>query len=235
MLFHLFIFYQWPGLKWLPILKTYNKIEVTYYPIKKMPQLSEIKNEEKNGKRINPDDKIQLTPKAIAKQQEKVRSVSASETKRDLADSIKGGLVKPTVSLKGSLEKPRFSWLETEKDNLSKNIPSEEKMLIYNKDKDLSYEPAYLNYYNTVRTRIYKIATANKPYYDREGEVRLVFTIAKNGDLVKVAIIKESSTLSPTLRNHALTSIKKASPFPPFLEAMKDGDVTLRLTISFEK
>lgn len=212
-IFHIFIFYNWPPLRNLPILKTYEELEVTYYSVKKAPPV----------------------PDLIDKQQRMGKSSLPATAKSNLADFKGEDLAKPAPHLKIALEKPRLKALEVEKDNFIRHIPSKEKMLISHKQKDFSDEPTYLNYYNAVRSKIYKAANANKPYFFMEGEVRLIFTVARDGSLVKSAILKEGSTQNPILRNHAAMSIKKASPFPPFHESMEEDHLTLRLTISFEK
>lgn len=210
---HMFLFYNWPPLRNLPIFKTYEKLEVTYYPVRKAPPLSDL----------------------IDKRQRVGKSFLPATTRESLANLKREDLAKPAPRLKITLEKPRLKTLEIEKDDLIRHIPSDEKMLISHKEKDFSDEPTYLNYYNAVRSKIYKAANANKPYYFMEGEVRLSFTVARDGRLVKSAILKEGSTQNLILRNHASMSIKKASPFPPFHESMKEVHLTLRLTISFEK
>lgn len=212
-IFHIFIFYNWPPLRKLQVFKTYPKLEVTYCPVRKAPPVSEL----------------------IDKQQRKGKSPRPIAVKSNLTNLKSGDLVEPAPGLKTAIEKPLLKTLEIEKDSLIHHIPSEEKMLISHKEKDLSDEPTYLNYYNAVRSKIYKAANANKPYFFMEGEVRLIFTVARDGSLVETAIIKEASIQNPILRNHASMSIKKASPFPPFYGSMKEDHLTLRLTISFEK
>jgi TonB family protein len=117
----------------------------------------------------------------------------------------------------------------------SKQPLAEDNMLISHETKDLSSDPVYLDYYNAVRSQIYKSAQANRPYYFMEGGVNLVFTLSKTGRLLSVGIAQEKSTLNPVLQRHALSSIERASPFSPFHESMKEDQLTLRITISFEK
>lgn len=212
-IFHIFIFYNWPPLRNLPILKTYEKLEVTYYPVRKAPPL----------------------PGLIDKKRRIGKSLQPELTKNNLPNLKVEDLAKPAPHLKIALEKPLLKAPEIERDKFILHIPSDEKMLISHREKDFSDEPTYLNYYNAVRSKICKAANADKPYFFMEGEVRLIFTVARDGSLAKSAILKEGSTQNPILRNHASMSIKKASPFPPFHESMKEDHLTLRLTISFEK
>jgi TonB family protein len=108
-------------------------------------------------------------------------------------------------------------------------------MLIADDEKDLSSEPIYLDYYNAIRGQIYKSAQANRPYYFMEGGVTLVFTLSRTGRLLNSGIVQERSTRNPILQRHALASIEHTTPFPPFHESMKEQELTLRITISFEK
>ena len=116
-----------------------------------------------------------------------------------------------------------------------KPAAADTSMLIADDKKDLSSEPVYLDYYNAVRSQIYRSAQASKPYYFMEGGVTLVFTLSRTGRLLNVGIIQEKSTKNPILQKHALSSIERASPFSSFHESMKERELTLRITISFEK
>jgi len=133
------------------------------------------------------------------------------------------------------LEKPQLKPLEIKKEDFLRHITSDEKVLISHKEKDLTDEPAYLDYYNAVRSKIYKAANANKPYYFMEGQVSLLFILARDGRLLNATVLDDGSTANPILRRHALSGINRASPFPPFHESIKEDHLTLRLTISFEK
>lgn len=210
---HLFLFYNWPPLRDLPILKTYDKLEVTYYPVKTAPPLSGL----------------------IDKQQRTGKSPQPILAKSTTENPKRGDLARPVVDLKVTLKKPDLKAMQIEKDDLARHIPSKETMLISHQEKDFSHKPNYINYYNALRSEIYKVANANKPYFFMEGPVRLIFTVARDGSLVKAEALKEDSVKNPILQNHALMSIRKASPFPPFHQSIKEDELTLRLTISFEK
>ena len=212
-IFHIFIFYNWPPLRSLSIFKNYDQLELTYYPAETAPPLA---------KMIDKQQKLASPVPSAKKEARPERSRGNNATKADTASEEM--MAKPDLSI------PRI-----EKEDLAKYVSSGKEMLISNKDKDFSDEPSYLNYYNMVRSEIYKAANANKPYYFMAGEVRLVFVVGKDGSLLEVSLVDEGSSPNPILRRHALTSIKKASPFPPFLPTMQEDILTLRLTISFEK
>ena len=215
-LFHALLFLNKTPLRDAPILKKPNRIEVTYYHLARQtpPVSGLIAQRDKGSGRPAP-------PAARASQ----------------PVSKENAMAKPMFDLKA--DKPHIKSIEIEADNPVKRAPSQKSiqksMFISYAEKDFSNEPVYLSYYNAVRAKIYKIANTEKPYNFMEGDVRLIFTLSRDGTLVKADIIDEGSTTNPILRNHALMSIKKAAPFPPFHESIKEGELILRQTISFEK
>jgi len=211
-LFHIFLFIPIPPFKDLIRTKPKEPIKLTYYAAGKIP----------------------IDSKLIAKVQTKKYPLSSG--KKQLSAKVEQqGLARPLITQEVR-EKVKISASKVEdKAFLATHLSTDSAMLISHKEKDLSSDPVYLNYYNAIRSRIYKSANANKPYYSMEGVVRLVFTLARNGRLLNAGIIKNASARNPVLQKHALASIKRASPFPVFHESMKEQQLTLRLTISFEK
>jgi len=207
------ILYNWPSFRHLQMMKITKKSELVYRPIRKAPPISEL----------------------IDKKQ-RLRKPSAPKIAKDAsADIRKKGAKKPAPRVLTSMEKPQLKPLEIKKEDFLRHITSDEKVLISHKEKDLTDEPAYLDYYNAVRSKIYKAANANKPYYFMEGQVSLLFILARDGRLLNATVLDDGSTANPILRRHALSGINRASPFPPFHESIKEDHLTLRLTISFEK
>ena len=47
-IFHMFIFYNWPPLRNLSILKDYKQLELTYCPMKTNPPLAKLIDNSKN-------------------------------------------------------------------------------------------------------------------------------------------------------------------------------------------
>jgi outer membrane biosynthesis protein TonB len=230
-IFHTVIFYNWPLLKNLPVLRIDKPLEVTYYSPKKIhtapPPIGIIDKQEKIGRQTAPalsETRPISTAFKTIKGDDAVRIKSAGKETIKLNDNVK-------IAVEKIIPKS----LDTEKDGHIRLIPSQDKALISYKEKDYSNEPAYISYYNGIRSKIYGVANANKPYYYMEGEVKLVFSIARTGELLSVNIIPEGSITNPILRNHALLSIKRSGPFAPFGELIKEDHLTLRLTISFEK
>jgi len=197
----------------------------------------------KNFARKKPEEPIKLTYYADRKAPIDSRLIAKTQTKKyplpqtrkKLSSRIeKQGLAEP-VSRQKVHEKIKIRTVKAEAKALDSHISVDNSMLISHDEKDLSSEPVYLNYYNAVRSRIYKRANANKPYYSMEGVVRLVFTLARNGRLLNAGIVEDESTQNPVLQKHALASIHRAAPFPAFHSSMDEQQLTLRLTISFEK
>lgn len=213
LVFHIFLFTGLPHFRNLARPKPEEPIEVTYYSAKKVP----------------------IDSKLIAETETKKRPFSPANVKK-LAVSADMPQQLATPALKqDTYEKIKLETLDVKDTSLAEALSAESQMLISHEDRDFSSEPVYLNYYNAIRSRIYKRANANKPYYYMEGTVKLVFTLARDGTLLDLGIIEQSSTGNPVLKSRALTSIRRSAPFPPFHESMKEELLTLRLAISFEK
>ena len=99
-------------------------------------------------------------------------------------------------------------------------------------DKKLT-DPAYLNYYQTIREKIKRAAYQN---YTRlvNGEVYLSFIILSNGQLKDARIIEEKSTPHTYLKEIAKKSIYDASPFLNFPKDLKYSVLSFNVIISFE-
>ena len=179
------------------------------------------------------DRKVPIDSSLIAKTQTKKYPLKQAK-KKFSAQIEKQGLAEP-VSRQKVHEKIKIRTTKVGTKTLDRHISIDSAMLISHDEKDLSSEPVYLTYYNAVRSSIYKRANVNKPYYSTEGVVKLVFTLARNGRLINAGIVEGESTRNPVLQKHALASVKRAAPFPAFHESMNEQQLTLRLTISFEK
>jgi TonB family protein len=230
---HIFILVPMPHMSRIAEVKTSQEPELTYQPDRKIPIDSKLIAEK-------PTEKPVIPPKAEKPQAQQ----PASAIKQA---SVKPGKIQeqpvsadPAVASK-ALEKIKLQEKKTPnasttiKADLPKPGISDNSMLISDDRTDLSSDPIYLDYYNAVRSQIYKSAQVNKPYHFMEGGVSLIFTLSREGRLVSSSIIEEKSTKNPILQRHALASIEYASPFSPFHESMKEGELTLRITISFEK
>jgi len=209
---HIVFLFNWPPIRNLALLKPSDDIKVTYYPVNQVPVSSDfVADQEKRGR-----------PPVSTKLKEETQ------------------LARPKQASKPSFKTKPAQKLSVDIKDLTSDkhlaiIPSEKKMLISHNEKDFSDEPMYLNYYNSVRGKIYDAAYRNRPYFANRGNVRLAFTLSRNGRLISAEIVESGTTRDPVLRRHAIMSVRKASPFAPFLASMHQDQLTLRLTISFEK
>lgn len=183
--------------------------EIEYQPQAKAPVISDLLAKKEKGKDLIQTNKI------------------------DREEIHKKNNYKKTTSRNSIEDKPFIRRFESEK-VVPINEPEGEK-LIYNKEKDLSSNPRYLNYYNIIRAKIYNEALKNRPYTSIEGEVKLIFTLDNNGRLLQLDTLPISNSTNYILKNYALSSIKNASPFPPFLQSMNNDQLTLQVTICFEE
>ncbi len=216
MLFHALLVTGLPKLRDFAKAKPQKPLDVTYCPSRKAPIDSELIARKQTKRRPLPKPRKQPAVKAQKKQ------LAEPAVKQDVHERLElkvAGAGKEEVLIEHPAEQ----------------TPENTQVLISHRDKDLSSEPVYLNYYNAVRSKIYKRANASKPYYAMEGTVRLVFVLARNGILLRAALKTDKSTPNPILQKHALASIKSSAPFPAFHKSMKEQELTLYLTISFEK
>jgi len=209
---HIFLFVPLPHIRSAIKLQKLEETEFVYRSERRVPIDSKLIAEK-------PTEKPIVLPKAegpqgkAAGENQPAKPVSENKAQEKIIPNVspisEAILVKPTIS--------------------------DTSMLIADDKKDLSSEPVYLDYYNAVRSQIYRSAQANRPYYFMEGGVTLVFTLSRTGRLLNVGMIQEKSTKNPILQKHALSSIERAAPFSSFHESMKEQELTLRITISFEK
>lgn len=209
---HLFMFVNWPTIKRLSVENQQKPLEVTYYSVKKAPIDSKL-IKEKNI--IN--KKSSVTPEILEK--------SSLLNQQNLEHLAKKEIDNPIRVKSETLDKT----------DIIRHIKDDMNILISHKEKDLSSEPTYITYYNSVRAKLYKSANASKPYYFIEGDIKIAFTLRRDGTLVDASIIQEQSIRNPILQKHALMSIQRALPFEPFHSSIKEDQLTLRVIISFEK
>lgn len=86
-------------------------------------------------------------------------------------------------------------------------------------------------YYSLVADKIKSLASF-EPHRGRVGEIKMEFTLSRNGSLVGDPRIIESS--NPSLDKLALKAVKEASPFPPFPQALGRKEEIFRINLSYE-
>ncbi len=104
---------------------------------------------------------------------------------------------------------------------------SEEKLIAKKKD--------YVSYYQIVRDRIRRELNENYRNPSEEGDVYLEFAIDKDGYLVDYRIDRSRSTPSAGLIKKAQTGLKRALPFPPPPEGLREGRISFNVMVSFKK
>ena len=209
---HLTILINWPIVKRLSVENQQKLLEVTYYTVKKAPIDSKL-IKEKNIIKKKPSVAPKILEKSSLSKQQKLEPLALKDTDNPIRVKLQ------------KLDKP----------DMIRHISNDTDVLISHKEKDLSKDPTYITYYNSVRAKLYKSANANKSYYFMEGDIKIAFTLRRDGTLVDASIIQEQSTRNPILQKHALMSIQRALPFEPFHTSIKEDQLTLRVTISFEK
>lgn len=126
----------------------------------------------------------------------------------------------------------------------SKNIPSFDKpQVIENHPKEIFISeianselirktPSYMNYYNSIRAKIYNIGQRKYSKYKIKdsGEVSLNFIIFRDGKLEYV----EGQAGNERLKELALKIIRESSPFMPFPEELKGHSCPFSIVIDFK-
>jgi outer membrane biosynthesis protein TonB len=93
----------------------------------------------------------------------------------------------------------------------------------------------YIGYYQLIREKIRQRLKYNYSGYRKEGDVRLVFTLRRDGSLINTKAGEELSRQDPTLREIAVSSLREASPFPAFPKALALLEMSFDVVISFKK
>ena len=92
-----------------------------------------------------------------------------------------------------------------------------------------------INYYQFIREKIRQRLKHNYKDYYEDGDVSLTFTLSCDGSLASFDIASANSTGNNTLINIAVSSLKEASPFPPFPKGLSLPKATFDLRVSFRK
>ncbi len=163
---------------------------------------------------------------------EKLRGLPTCISKRHNLAPITKPVSKPEIK---PISKPEIK----EEKNIKKFLVREEttdkdKHIAKFKDLDVKEIPFFLNYYQRIREKIRQqtiypdLARKNLT----EGTTYLSFILSRNGELKKIDI-KESSG-NKLLDRTAVWFIKRASPFRPFPEGLKQPRLQLSVQISYK-
>ncbi len=88
-------------------------------------------------------------------------------------------------------------------------------------------------YCMTVRDRIKRVLEKDRRGFVKDGELQVRFTVERNGALKNVALYKSRGGDTRNLESIALDSVKKAAPFPPFSDDIKEKELPFILPIKF--
>lgn len=193
-----------PFLNFFSPLKPISEIEVTYLKLK---QSQTIKVKDEQAKR------------SIELNKEKAHSQRTPPPFLIEKDSLF------SKQLSSSRKKPKL----TKPDIISV------KKIIQLKSTDIGKikNSTYLNYYQIVREKIRRCAYQNYTRSDT-GQVYMTFVVLADGALGDLKLINEKSTPNVYLKNIALRSIRRASPFPSFPPELNYPKLTFNVIISFE-
>jgi len=93
----------------------------------------------------------------------------------------------------------------------------------------------YIGYYQLIREKIRIKLKENYRREHNEGDVVLSFLLRANGALAAYDFDRAASTRDKKLADIAISSLKEASPFPPFPRAMDVPSMSFDLMVSFRK
>ena len=203
-LFHSIFFLTIPETSFMPTRRSLEKIEITYYKIKK---------EEPKKKKTS-----SVIRKPIIKNLPKVTKEEVLKPPKEIAKEASKPKVeeKTTVALKKVEEKKFETVIKEEKDTAKK----------------VTYINYYRAVREKIRK--YADRNYPKARDLGEGEVLLNFIISSSGELLQIRVVNGKSVKDPDLREIAINSIKDASPFPPFPKGMSQYRITFNLILAFE-
>ncbi len=160
-------------------------------------------------------------------QEEQIENIEEKPVKQDSEIGLKEEIVKQEIQPKGLSE------------NIKEEKPTREertaKEVSYGDEKEINLkEELMLDYQKAVKE---KIAKCRKyPYWARkqgfEGKVHLKFTILSTGAVKDIKIVKSSGF--NVLDKEAISTIKRASPFPPIPSELKTSSLSMELSIVFK-
>ncbi len=197
-----------------------KRLELTYSQLREKPFLG--------NKLPGEAREEEITPKTEPVKAEKLRGLPTCISKRHSIRPIVKPIFKPETE-KEIKKHPVKKETPVQKETTDKN----EKIAEF-KDLDAQEIPFFLDYYQTIREKIHRqtiypdLARRNLT----EGTTSLSFILADNGELKKVGIKKSSG--NNLLDRTAVWFIKRASPFSPFPEALKQRQLKLSVQISYK-
>jgi protein TonB len=140
----------------------------------------------------------------------------------------------PKVELKPKVEAAPAPRAPTDKVEAKKDATQE----LAQKQQRIRTTKDYVNYYQLLREKIRQKVKRNYTDSYGEGEIHLNFVLSANGSLasceVDRAISAGDAELSG-LAELAVSSVRQASPFPPFPKALEIPAMNFSVTVVFKK
>ena len=99
---------------------------------------------------------------------------------------------------------------------------------------ELEHNPAYLDYFRTIRERIRYYAQRHYPRTSAGGDVYVLFVLSAGGHLQSAQLESARSVNDPALQRASLDSVRQAAPFPPFPPSFHQPSITFRIIIDYE-
>lgn len=137
----------------------------------------------------------------------------------------------PKVELKPKVEAAPAPRAPTGKTDTKKDAAQE----LAQKQAQVKTTKDYINYYQLLREKIrQKVKRSYRNSYS-EGEIRLNFILNANGSLASCDIDRASSSSDSKLAELAVSSVRQASPFPPFPKGLSVPTMNFSVTVVFNK
>jgi len=92
-----------------------------------------------------------------------------------------------------------------------------------------------INYFQLLREKIRSAVKRRYRGYSHSGDVRVFFTVEKDGRLSQISVNRAASTTDARLISIASDGIRESSPFPPLPRSVKRDRFTFNLTITFKE
>jgi len=137
----------------------------------------------------------------------------------------------PKVELKPKVETAPAPSAPTAKVEAKKSVSQE----VAEKQAQIKTTKDYINYYQLIREKIRERVKRRYRSYDDEGEISLNFVLNSNGTLISSYVGETLPASHRKLADIAITSLKEASPFPPFPKALSMPEISFTVTVVFKK
>lgn len=210
LMLHVFFLSELPHFKIIPPQKALTNLEVTYQRMKVAEMV--------NKKLLEAVEKRMLQPTAKENQQ------AASQKQKSNP---------PAFSRESAISKPNKVLVSKIKAAPIEERPLKDIVRLPEVSSPIMKNPAYVNYYQTIREKIKSVAYLDKPLAG-DGEVFLTFILNSKGQLKAINVLQDKSVNNPTLQTLASGFIQTAAPFPVFPPELHHGELSFNVIIEFK-